>query len=265
MVKSDLKHRQNAQLQRVVAIINAVSSTKDGLTRTQLAESLALSRATTHRLVSALVGFGLFRLDERGKVLLGATLARWGMASLEQTSLRTACVPELERLANEMGETANLGVINGQEFVYLERAESPHSVRMTGRLGMAMPLYCTAIGRCLLAGMKSDDEILHHISERLLKRTVNTITEPLAILEIVHQVREEGFAVDVCENEEHVVCIAAPVCDNLGKTIAAISLSGPDWRMMNYHSFIAPVVAAASRISHNLGWSCEDVRNLVEL
>jgi len=245
---------QNTQLQRVVAILDAIAETTDGLTRTQISNHLELTRATTHRLVAALEMLRLARVDERGVVRLGVRAVRWGLASLEQSDLSAAVRPVLERLTAAVGETSWFGVLSGNSVALLDKVDTHQALRATGRVGITVPLYTSGIGLCLLAGLASDEEILAHIDRKLTQPAVGKAKDRREVLSAVHEVQRNGFALDLGGNDAGVYVVAAPVKDHWGSTVAGISVTGPEMRMRDtLDEVIEAVVSAASEVSRALG------------
>ena len=235
--------------------MDIVAGASGGVTRSQLAQTLNLSRATAHRLVAALEQFGLVRLDERGRVYVGVSAARWGLAALEQNEVRTMALPVMEELARETGETVWLGVRRAKSVAFIERVYSNQAIRVTGRIGALMPLYASGAGMCLLAGFESDKEILSHIGPRLVERAINGVTSPRQVLAAVREVQGNGYVVDQGGNLEEVYVVAAPIYDHTDRVVAALSVTGPEMRMKaKLDEVIRLVVTAARDVSHSLGY-----------
>jgi DNA-binding IclR family transcriptional regulator len=124
------------------------------------------------------------------------------------------------------GATSYLGVLEGTEVVYLERAEQFNSLRLYAQIGKREPLYCTALGKVLMAALPEDE--FNHIAQQLTYApfTPNTITSIEAYTNEMHFVRERGYAIDNREHEADVYCLSVPIFDYTRKVMAAISISG---------------------------------------
>jgi DNA-binding IclR family transcriptional regulator len=243
-------------LVRAFALLEAMGAAGAEAGVADLAARVGLHVSTAHRLLATLVSLGYVRQNpSTGRYGLGAKAVHLAEAYLGQSDLRDAARPVLERLSWETGETANLVILDGHEALYLDKAESAQNLRIFSRIGRRTPLYCTAVGKVLLAARSPEDV------ERLLSRTPlerltrRTITEVGSVKRELARVREQGYALDLEECEEGARCIAAPVSAASGETLAAVSLSGPSIRMHSrrLRELIPAVVAAAREVSGRLG------------
>ena len=230
----------------------------------ELSASLGFHKSTVHRLVASLQYMGYIRQDEeslkyylslklcdrrqrqmcirdRGyirqdeeslKYYLSLKFLEIGSRILEQTSMAALIHPSLKRLSEQTGETVHLVKREGTEAVYIDKVESfASSIRMVSRVGSRIPLYCSGVGKALLAEL-TDREIGEiWKNSRIRKLTPRTITELPVLMERVEQVRKDGYAVDDEENEEGVRCIAASLRDYHKDPVYALSISAPANRM----------------------------------
>ena len=187
----------------------------------ELSASLGFHKSTVHRLVASLQHMGYIRQDEESlKYSLSLKFLEIGSRILEQTSMAALIHPSLKRLSEQTGETVHLVKREGTEAVYIDKVESfASSIRMVSRVGSRIPLYCSGVGKALLAEL-TDREL-----------TPRTITELPVLMERVEQVRKDGYAVDDEENEEGVRCIAASLRDYHKDPVYALSISAPANRM----------------------------------
>ena len=130
-------------------------------------------------------------------------------------------------------ETVNLGILDDGEAVFISQVESQEMMRMIVNLGSRSPAHASGVGKAILAHM-SDDDLTAVLEKRGLPRFTDlTIDTPQALREALQQIRDQGYALD---DEEHAVglrCVGAPIFDESGKAICAISLSGPTARIGN--------------------------------
>jgi IclR family acetate operon transcriptional repressor len=244
-------------LVRAFALLEAMGAARAEVGIGDLATRVQLHVSTAHRLLATLVSLGYVRQNPgTGRYGLGARALHFAEAYLEQSDLRDAARPVLERLSRETGETANLVVLDGHEVLYLDKAESPQNLRIFSRIGRRAPLHATAAGKVLLA-CRPAEEVSRLLGrgalERLTPRTLTGLTE--LRLELA-ETRAQGYAVDRGECEEGAHCIAAPVSAATGEVLAAISLSGPSIRMSGrrVREIVPAVVAAAHAVSAALGY-----------
>jgi len=141
--------------------------------------------------------------------------------------------PHMQRLVEQCGETVNLGVIDQGEVVFISQVESREVMRMIVRLGSRSPIHASGVGKALLASMP-EQQVTRILQQRGLARyTDHTIDSPAPLHAELEQVRQQGYALD---DEEHAVglrCVAAPIFDENGQALAAISLSGPKARIVD--------------------------------
>ncbi|MFB3819422.1 MAG: IclR family transcriptional regulator [Candidatus Methylomirabilales bacterium] len=241
---------------RAFALLEAMSQAPGEIGIAQLAKRAGLHVSTTHRLLATLVALGYARQSpETGRYAVGARALQLAEAYGEQTDLRGAARPVLERLSRETGETANLVVLEGHEALYVDKAESAQNLRIFSRIGRRTPLYCTAVGKVLLA-WRPPDEVRRLLAATPIERlTRRTITDAQRLTRELLRVRQQGYALDLEECEEGARCIATPVRVASGEVVAAISLSGPSIRMHSgrLRELIPMMLAAAAEVSGQLG------------
>ncbi len=222
---------------------------------TEISKMLGLHKSTAFGLISTLEAYQFLEKDEdTGKYRLGMELFR--LSTKVNSNLRSIANSYLEKLVKEFEETVNLVVRDDIYVTYLEKIESPHSMRICTRVGLRLPLYCTAVGKAILSTY-SDDEIREILSNTEKKKyTDKTITDEKDIMDYIDVVRKNGYAEDFEELEEDLTCIAAPIISHTEKAIAAISVSGPTARMTDeFRQKIAKTLVTYSRdISRKMGY-----------
>jgi len=236
----------------------------EDITLSQLHERLHLSIGTIHRLLHTLIerGYAAQDKDTRrygpGPKLLEIAASA---ASNSRFNLRRIAHPCLEQLTAATGETANLVMLQGNEAVYIDQVMSSHLVRMFTEVGRRSPLYCTGAGKAMLSSfsLPQFEQYLHTI--QLERITPHTITSPDQLREEIARTRSRGFAIDDEEREEGVRCAAAPIFNQFGLGIAAVSISGPTTRMSRERTFeLGPQVRAmADACSTGLGYRPSDM------
>ncbi len=223
---------QVQSLARALAILNAVAEADDGMTLTDIAQQVGLPPSTTHRLLTTLQQEHYVRFDnERTLWSVGVQSFVVGNAFLRNRHLVQTARPLLRALMEESGETVNLAIIDEGEAVFLHQVECRQMMRALSSLGSRVPLHCSGVGKALLLAMPDAGvtKILHRHGLRRL--TVRTIVRPAELREELERSQSRGYAID---DEEHAVglrCVAAPIVDELGEAVAAISISGPAARI----------------------------------
>lgn len=236
-------------LTRVFEIVEAVARSRDGLPAAEVAAQLNLPVSTVFRMVKFLISGGYLR-REGARCMLGPGLLRLGNCAQRQNPLARIAHARLEALAGATCETVHLAELRDERIVYVDKVEGSRSVRMGSLIGSTGPLYCTGVGKVLLAFQEEakQREIVMRI--RFEPFTPRTIRKAEALLEELARIRERGYAVDDCEHELGVFCIAAPVLDASGYALAGISLSGSELYLRNRAVELAGlVVATAGEIS----------------
>jgi len=248
-------------IERVSQILDILGQSPQGISIRELSTKVNLPKGTIHRLLSSLLHFGYVRQDPKTRnYFLGFKLVELGNLLLGQLDLRKEAEPFLRDLAKGTNETVHMVVMDRDEVVYIEKVEfeqNPGGLRMASRIGLRNPIHSCAVGKVLLADFS--DEALDHFlrGKNLLRRTENTMTDPVQLREHLKLVRKQGFAIDDEENERGIRCIAAPICNEVGRVVAAISISGPAFRVTKkviQESLKKEVMETANHISQRLGF-----------
>lgn len=214
---------------RAVDILHCFE-TRELLGITEIAEMSGLNKSTAFGIVATLVAEGLLEQDSvTGRYRLGLELFRLG--SLVNTSTRRLVMPELERLVAELGETVNYVRPDGSDVVYLIKKESTHSMRICTKTGQRLPMYCTAVGKAILAHLPASETTSIISSFQFGAYTEFTVPNAPALAVQLQQIRRNGYAIEREEFEYGLICVAVPVLDDRGYPVAAVSCSGPKARM----------------------------------
>lgn len=197
---------------------------------TEISNMVSLHKSTTFGLVNTMKELRMLEQDPKtGMYKLGLEMFKLG--SKVNINMRSIVSPYIDSLVVETQETVNLVVREGDNILYIEKKESPHSMRICTNLGQQLPLYCTASGKAILAYLDPADteEILNRTEFK--KFTENTLVTVNAVKEDIEQVRQRGFAVDREELEYGLTCVGVPIFNRKRAPIGAISVSGPTPRM----------------------------------
>lgn len=199
----------------------------------ELSSLLGFHKSTTHRLVASLQYMGYIRQDEDSlKYTLSLRFLEIGSKILKQTSVAALVHPPLKKFSEQIGETVHLVHREGTDAVYIDKVESNiGSIRMVSRVGSRIPLYCSGVGKALLAELP--DEQIREIwdGSEIRRLTPNTIVTFEALMTRIEKIRERGYALDDEENEEGVRCIAVSLHDYHREPVYALSISAPVGRM----------------------------------
>jgi IclR family pca regulon transcriptional regulator len=257
--------RYSQSLERGLAILGCFSSTRPVLGIADIADDLGMSRSTTHRYVITLVALGYLEQGASRKYRLGLRVTDLGMSALDSAGLREHSHPELEELRQRTSYTAGLGVLDGEEILYVDRARGFRREQTEAALdpqpGSRLPVHCTAIGKLLLAYLPEHEQRELIAKLTLTKHGPNTITTKQALRDELEQIRRDGLAVNDQELAPDLRTLAAPVRDQTGAVLAAVNLSIPGTAVSvaELVSSLGPqLVATAEHISASLGYRDDD-------
>jgi len=261
MFRNTERTNQVQALERADRILQTIAQSPRGTGVTEISAKTGLPKGTVHRLLSSLANLGYVRQDKETKnYFLGLKLLELGTLAGSQIDLRKISEPLLRDLANRTKETVHMVVLDHDEIVYIEKIESDGDLgglKMASRVGARNPAHSCAVGKVLLSFL-SDEEIERFINAKgLPKRTENTITSPSKFKEHLKMVRRLGYAVDDQENEHGIRCVAAPILDRRGRAVAAISVSGPAFRVtmkLIESKLKDEVISTAREISIKMGY-----------
>lgn len=198
-----------------------------------LSNELGLNKSTVHRILNSLICMDYVRQDpETSKYSLSFKFCKISNQILSQNSMVDIARPYIKQLASASGETVHLVQIDGIHAVYIDKVESPvNSVRLVSMVGKSIPLYCSGVGKAMLADMPDEKiEAIWKQSE-IRKMTEYTITDFSQFQNVIQEIRREGYSLDNEENEPGVRCIAVSLKNFQGKPSYAISISAPKNRM----------------------------------
>src|SRR5262252_141253 len=243
-------------LQRGLRLLHLFSQYSRGLTAKQVAGLSRLPVSTVHRFLANLVTAGFLSCDVDGTYHLGIACFAIGQAAVGQLDIRRLSLPYLRELNHQTRETIHLTVRHGMSAVYVEKLDSPEPLRIHSRIGAAVPLYCTAVGKVMLAYMPEEEQerILPEIAIKRL--TANTVGNLQELKTELYRVHKNGYACDLEEHEMHIRCLAAPIWDHTASVRSSLSITAPVVRMpITRLRQLAPLIQNAGlEISRQLGY-----------
>lgn len=242
-------------LDRALQLLDIIADA-DGLSLADTAKKSDLAPSTVHRILGTLEDHGHVRVDpDTGHWLIGVAAFRVGSAFLRSRNLVAMSRVGMRQLMEATGETVNLGIDEDGDVVFVAQIESHAPIRAFFRPGRRTAIHASGIGKALLATMPDA-----HVAEILETRkpaafTARTITGRKAMQAELAASRARGWALDDEEQTPGMRCVAAPIFNELGETIAAISISGPTVRMSDDRlaELSAAVAGAARRITEENG------------
>ena len=234
-------------LDRSLKLLDLVAS-GDGAALTDLSDQSGMAPSTVHRLLTSLANHGMVTHDaETGAWTIGLKAFEIGNAFLRFRKLGTISRPFLKQLMEHSGETANIGIEDGGDVVFISQVESHAPMRAFFRPGRRGPIHASGIGKAILSTW-DNAAIERLLTPRPLTRFTDKTRDTLPkLLTDIGTIRTRGWSID---DEEHTLgmrCLAAPIFNEYGEAIAGISVSGPAVRLLDETlTALGPVVKAAA-------------------
>jgi len=242
-------------LLRGLTLLEMISDARDGATVTDLAAGTGLDKGTVSRLLGTLrdAGWANQSPEDRRYRLAGKALAL-SHDYTNRVDLRELAMPLLSELRDRWNETVHLGVIEGNEVVYVERLAPSVVVQVVSTVGQRMPVPSTAMGKAFLAALPAEEMERRAREQTLERRTDHSIVTMDDFLADLARSAKRGYAIDHEENDPEITCVGSAVTDVTGRPIATISVSGPSYRMKKQVEGVgASCAEVAASISAALG------------
>lgn len=247
-------HWEVTSVRNAARLLKEFSRTDRVLGVSELARRLGLATSTVHRLLATLTAEKLLERAPGG-YRLGLVLHDIGANVSPHLDLHEAALPVMATLRHSTGETVQLAVLDGLESVYIDRLESPHTVRIFSRVGTRLPATTTSTGKVLLAALPGDELDLRLRAWTPQRCTPFTIVDEGTLRARLREIAERGWAENREESRVGVVSVGAPVHAADGTVVAALSVAAPNDRAGHapLRRIRAAVVEAAGVISRRLG------------
>jgi DNA-binding IclR family transcriptional regulator len=223
---------------------------------TEIATELGVHKSTVSRLLAALESRGYVeQVSGRGKYRIGFSIARLARATSGRLDLVKLSQDVCDGLATDVGETTNVAILDGDRIVNVAEAIGPAEITLRTWVGQSCPAHATSSGKVLLAGLGGAD-VRSRFGAGLEAFTDNTIVNIADLQRQLAIVRERGWASVSEELEVGLNAVAAPIYDSSAQVIAALSVSGPSYRLgeAQFEETAKRTIAAAEVISRRLGW-----------
>ena len=242
--------------ERTLTLLEAVAAREEPASLAELTAAMGLSKATVHRLAAHLTDLGFLERTLDGKrYSVGPRFAAMSAGAMRNSVRWAPRRVILRRLVEQLGETCNITVLDGEELVYLDRVESAWPLQVRLSVGSRVPLHCTASGKLFLA--LSPERVVSRLlsAGELPRHTPRTITEPAKFRAALKIIRDAGLGTDDEEFIEGMTAAAVPVFDRAGRIVATVAVHGPSSRLdLGQAIAHAPALReAADRLSELLG------------
>ena len=249
---------QVSSILRALQILECFADQGTEWTLKALVQHLNLPTTTVYRQVSTLAERQYLVQDPvRKSYHVGPRLLQLASAVVGRSDLRSTARPELEKLSDAVRETINLSALLEHDIYYLDKVETHRSIVCNTQVGTRAPAYATSCGKILLAFQSEAylEEYFQWMAQYAYPLTERTVTDPNRLRDELRQARLDGYSIDDGEIEAGLICIAAPVYDAGKNVIAAVSISGPDYRMAEDQKLMVDAVRrTAGNISRLLGF-----------
>ncbi|MEO6927722.1 MAG: IclR family transcriptional regulator [Casimicrobiaceae bacterium] len=244
-----------AAFSKFLTVLQHVADNPGPSNAAQVHKAVGFPRATTHRIVAALVAEGmLVEGAQRGVLELGPRLINLASQAWDRLDLRQIARDEILKLRDTSGETVHLAVPSGREMVYIDKLESLRAVRMTSRIGARIPLHSTSVGKAYLAalGLQTRQALLN--GTQLVAHTPNTLTTRRLLEADVVATAHRGYSIDREETEPDIICYGCAIQVIGHAPVGCVSVTIPKYRMTNGASKTCRegVMACARNISARL-------------
>ena len=217
-------------IERSASLLEAIASSNVPNSLKILSAETGLHPSTAFRILASLIEVGFVERDSVGHYFIGRKIARLALSSRRSVDLREEALPIMERIRDEIGETVNLTVREGDEVIYLERATPNRMMRVEQVIGSRAPLHVTAVGKLMLHEL--GDEFIRAYIERtgLKSYTQHTLSTLDVLKQNLQESSAQGFAYDNEEAEIGVGCIGVLIRNQKGEVLAGLSISAPKER-----------------------------------
>ncbi len=257
-LRSQVDRSQVKSVIRSLDILELLAQSDRALTLTEIATVLALPKSSTYLLLQTLASRGyLEMLSSSGPFELGLQVMQLAGAYTRKADLLRKFPAVARDSVAACQETVQLAVLSGTEVVYLGKEDGTQPVRLVSDIGKRLPAHATALGKVLLAALPEAELEARYSHNHFVRMTPKTIASLEWLKKELAQVRARGFAVDDEEAVEGLQCFAAPVRDERGKVIAAISVAVPKNRVGEGDGgrYVALIQQAASELSRRMGYT----------
>lgn len=245
-----------SSVENSVRVLTAFTDQDAELSIAELTRRLRMPKSTVHRLAATLANIHMLEQNpDNAKYRLGILVFELGALARRKMDFAAIAKPFLMKLREETDESVHLAILDHLNVITVNSLESKQSIRMSLTIGMRKPSHATAAGKMLLA-FRPQETVAQLFATNPAKKTPNTITDPVVFARELAAIRSCGYAVSDMENELGVRSLAAPVRDQYGHVLAAVSIVGPAHRLSKkvLAGFSANVVQAGDDISSCLGY-----------
>ena len=241
-------------LEKATRIIDILSTTGE-LSVSEIARKLNMHRSATHRFLATLRNLGYLEQSDDASYRLSFKFFELGMMVANRLEIRKIVHPFLIDLRARHEETVSLAILDGLDIIHIDKAESPHLLRMDLSVGRRIPSYYSALGKVMLANLAESEVRKLFRGVKLKPRTPKTITSLPRLIESLREIRKNGYYINDEEYELGIRGIAVPIFNYTHDCVAAIGFAGPTLRITDkeIEEMKSDLIAVGETISMRLG------------
>jgi IclR family transcriptional regulator, KDG regulon repressor len=257
------EYPKSTTIQRAVALLDCFTQEQPELGVREIARKVGLSSSTAGRLLVHLKELGILSQNPSTQAYsLGGKVLAWAEVYTATMDVRKLALPLMHELHDSTQETISLYILEGNDRVCVERLESPQNVRIVARVGRRLPLYAGSAGKVFLAFLPHDRRETILNSTILEPFTPNTFTDRAVLEQELEKILRSGYAASCGEWVSDASGVAAPIFDQRGDIIAALTISGPTQRFNEekVDKYIKEAIRVAGHISNELGFRASNYR-----
>lgn len=237
-------------IDRSARLMEAIAASDKPLSLKILSAETELHTSTAFRILASLIEVGFVERDNAGHYFIGRKIQNLANSVRRGVDIRTEAIEVMEALRDEIGETVNLTVREGDEMIYIERVTPNRMMRVEQVIGSRAPLHVTAVGKLMLGELGNAFVRAYSERTKLNSYTKHTLTNLDDLMKEVHESTAQGFAFDNEEAEIGVGCIGVLIHDGSGEVVAGLSISAPIERRKD--EWIALLKQAAKSVAQRL-------------
>ncbi|MFD0915016.1 IclR family transcriptional regulator [Pseudahrensia aquimaris] len=227
----DAPRHDTGTLGKAMQVLEVIATAQKPMRFTDVLKKVDQPRGTLHRQISNLIEEGLVDISADNAYTPGIRLLKFASRAWSQNTLRSLAQPHIEALHKATGETVHLGQMGDLEVIYLDKIESNQTVRMHSQVGKASPLYCTGIGKAMLARLPLGEAKARTARIEFHRYTPTTITSATALMRELNEIKTTSISHDREEHESGIYCVAASIASPDGETIGGLSVTAPRYRI----------------------------------
>lgn len=242
---------------KALEILNLFSAFEPRLTLTNISKRLNMPKSTVHHLLSTLLHYGYVEKLEDDSYGIGKAIIALTQSAVVNVELRDRAAPLLREIADITQESAYLTVRDGARVLYIYAIESPQRLLARTAVGDYAPLYCTSVGKAILAFLPEEEVATMYPEQSQLERfTEYTLVDLPALQANLTASRQRGYSMDNQEHELNTFCVGAPIFNAQKVPIGACSISGidPDIVGSRLKTLSTHLMEVAQEISRRMGY-----------